>query len=336
MEVPLRWPAVIVPVARGGNPAKTTEMLWQTTNDTAYTIAVLSPTTEAPSTQVDSTKVEDLMGQVEHFARRAAHVAAQGKEALLLAGFDCLAPMRLALLGANRAHLPVLAAVQAHMGDNPDGETAGGDSLLSCLICAQKLGAAAFGIVWQTAPAEAPAWLGVLRAHAHIPLMAMGQEPFSSPQIQALLAMGFQAVSGTEGDIASLQNITAQQPAPSLDPAFADRIILCDSQNVYYVEEEFAFSEPLQGHMDMSEPILDAENEGADVLLFYAEDTEDAEHLCGNFHMARTAVAVQAEDGAALEQALLGYHGCAIIDARSDVPEEEQLLLAKGYGAVIR
>ena len=345
MEVPLRLPAFIASArtepkievkmeVEAENTAQTAAVLTDAAGVTRR-MGILPPTGEAPDKQV-----EVLMGQVEHYARRAARLAEAGGEVLLLAGFPDLCRMRLALLGAKRAGLPVVVTMRARRHDDThedvtaETETIAGDNLISCLVCAQKMGADAFGVVWDTCPTINAEGMKLLRGHAAIPLVAMVEETLTDAQAQALLTLGFSIVGSPNAAAWSAADFAAADT--QVDLVAGDRIILCDSQNVYYVEEEFAFSEPLDGELDMSEAILDAENEGADVLLFHVEDTEDAEFMCGNFHMTRVAVGMHAEDGAALEQALLGYHGCAIIDARSDVPEEEQQLLAKGYGAVIR
>lgn len=238
-----------------------------------------------------------LVGRVEDYLRLAKE--ATGTQALALVGFPDLREARLAVLGARQSGLPLYVLLEA----DEEGETRGGDSLLACLVCLQELGIAGLAAQLPADSTEPPVWLDELAAHTKISLFA--------------------------GHIGSLRPVEAKSE-------IADELVLCGAKAVYYLDEDFTATEPIPCEPGLSEAILEAEDQGCDLLLFHVETVEDAEYLGERFHMALDAVGFLAEGEEALEAALLHYPGRALVDARSDVPEDRMRFLAEGYGAMIR
>lgn len=238
-----------------------------------------------------------LLARVEHYLELAE--AEKNADALALTGCPDLREARLAVLGARQTGIPLYVLIDA----DEEGETSGGDSLLACLICLQALGIAGFAAMLPADLLEPPSWLRELETHAAIPLYA-----------------------GQAGSLRNMQSLAEQR----------EELVLCGGKAVHYLEEDFSATGPIACEPDMSEAILEAEDQGCDLLLFRVETQEDAEYLSENLHMALDAVGFLAEGEEVLEAALFHYPGRALIDARSDVPEERMQFLAEGYGAVIR
>lgn len=268
--------------------------------------------------------VSECCGRVEDYASSAAVLASRGKELLLLDRFPGLAEARLAVLGARQQGLPLLVRLSGHAEEGED------DSDLACLLCLQSLGAAGFG------PAGGEeGWPEKLLPYSNIPLLA--NAPPAAQDFRALLDAGIRIVEAdipprrwdaqAEGRYGSVP----RPPRPEDSP-----LLLCRENGVYYLEEDFTVSEPIFCELDMSAAILDMEDTGADALLFEVKDLEDAEYFGRNVHMAKNPVCLLAGGEEALEAALLFYPGRALVDSRSDVPEDRMRFLAGGYGAVIR
>jgi 5-methyltetrahydrofolate--homocysteine methyltransferase len=245
-----------------------------------------------------------LADRVEAFVNLAAEAVEQGAKAILLYGGRNLRDTRIAVLGARQPGVPVYVL----MDTGESGETAEGDSLLACLLCLQELGIAGFGWRHSSPDTDMPALWRELAPYAKVPL-----------------------IIEESGGLSLLSPAESRPPRPEDAP-----LLLCAGSGVYYLEEDFTITSSLPCEPDMCGEILEAEDEGSDVLLFHVETLEDAEHLGRNCHLAVDAVGILAESEEALEAALLHYPGRALVDARSDVPEERLQYLAEGYGAVVR
>jgi 5-methyltetrahydrofolate--homocysteine methyltransferase len=245
-----------------------------------------------------------LADRVEASVNLAAEVVEQGAKAILLHGGRNLRDTRIAVLGARQPGVPVYVLMEA----GEPGETADGDRLLACLLCLQELGIAGFGWRLSAPDTEKSALLRELAPYATVPLMIE-----------------------ESGGLSLITPANPRPPRPEDAP-----LLLCAGSGVYYLEEDFTITEPLPCEPDMCGESLEAEDEGGDVLLFHVATLEDAEHLGHNCHLAVDAVGILAESEEALEAALLHYPGRALVDARSDLPEERLQFLAEGYGAVVR
>ncbi|MFV0400263.1 MAG: hypothetical protein ACK5LX_06535 [Oscillospiraceae bacterium] len=256
--------------------------------------------------------------------------ALPGHDVISLEGFGTLQELRLALLGARQAGLPVYG----FLGVEEDGESEEGDDPLAALICLQALGLSGFGI--QGRGEELDGILPRLLPYAEIPL---GILPEREGVMFQYFNDGARFASAPEGESAEalavkLERFTAS-PRRLLRPEDSP-ILLADGSGVYYLEEDFSLSAPILGERDLAEEILEQEDLGVDALLFYIRTAEDADHFAANAHLPRLPVCLLSEDPVLLEACLLAYPGRAMIDARSEAEENTLRLLAEGYGAVVR
>lgn len=279
---------------------------------------------------------------IDTYAEQALALKEGGVQGLLIQDMPSLGEARAALLGARQAHLPVLVSLT--LGE--DGKTQAGDDPLGVLICLQELGIAAFGLGGDS-PEELLLPLRRIAPYAKVPLMAfpgLGEVPPEevSKACWELLAAGARILGGGRGAVPEhmgalrilldeFDDEAFPPPPPSQDPA----LLLSNGSEVYYLEGETIFSQPIAVTPEVSGAILEEEGKPIDALLFrLEEDIREAWHLGQHLHLCHTAVCFEAEREEALEMALLYYSGRALI--RSDTIHPSTLLaLAEGYGAVV-
>ena len=289
----------------------------------------------------------DPLELAAYYAERALALKKIGAELILLHGFGGLYHARLAALGAREAGLPVLVCIDCGEGEPEslaEPQTAHGDSALACLLCLQELGIAAFGLAGSFERVEP--LLRVLYPYAKTPLLA-APLPDREPEVWVacarwvleagarLFAMADSPAVYLEALLPLLAEYECAPFKAAACPGGAP-ILLADPGGAYYLYEDFSLSEPVEMSVDMAQAILEAEEEGADALLFEIADLEDAENFVQNIAMARRAVCILAHDAGALEYCLLSYPGRALLDSRSEMEREALERLAREYGALIR
>lgn len=239
-----------------------------------------------------------FLEMVGNYAQLAFLQRQQGKKAILCQGMQSLAQCRAALLGARQTGLPVMLSVA--LAEN--GRTVLGSDVLSVLLTMQALGAAGFGVCGQP-DALLTHTLGELIPYAKIPLLLP----------ECLLP-----------------------PAAALAGEADEEDILAVWESGHCtLEEEFEYSEPVICSLDMSDVILQLENEGPDVLCLMLDTPEDAHSFSLNAHMARLPVAFLSNSEEALEMALVLYPGRAVVNSLCELPRETLERLASAYGATV-
>ena len=182
--------------------------------------------------------------------------------------------------------------------------TAGGDSLLACLITLQSMGVRAFGL---SGGAESlDGMLRELAPYATVPLFAV-------PDGSAAYA--------------------AEQP----DSGAADvSMALASQTQVFFLTpEDMEISSPLTCSFDMAHELLELSDSRLDVIRVFLTSPDDAYWFSLNAHMAKLPVMFLADSGIALKSALLLYQGRALIDADCGLEEAVLRNLEHKYGAVI-
>lgn len=234
----------------------------------------------------------------ERFALQARREQAAGFSRLRLEDAPSLALCRAALIGARGSGLPVDITMRLC----EDGRSPAGSSPLASLVTLQALGAASFGFSAGSCPQAVREEAARLAPWADIPFFLRPGERMSPAE----------PVSLDEGSILGA----------------------CESE-LFVLEEEFEYSEPVTCELDMSEDILEIENCSNDVLLVRVDTADDAYHFSLNAHMARLPVAFSSDSEEALEMALALFNGRAVIDSLSDVPRPVLCRLAREYGAYV-
>jgi len=100
-------------------------------------------------------------------------------------------------------------------------------------------------------------------------------------------------------------------------------------------DEDFDLSEPIACSEDMADDLMDAEDEGCDVISVRVDNYDDAILLGQNSHMANLPLSILSDSEEAMEFALMFCPGRNIIDSRSEMDEDTIRRLADWYGALI-
>lgn len=278
---------------------------------------------------------------VDIFAEQAQALKEGGAQLLLIRDMPSLAEARAAVLGARQTGLPLLVSLRL--------EARG--SLPAALICLQELGIAAFGVNYIGDSDEVAEQLRRLAPYAKVPLLAGLDARFGENEGQVFTAQAYgqnhlplieagARICGGGADVAPehiavLRGLLHSPPLPPLPAREESGKLLADEAGTYILREGYSLSKEIACEVDMSAAILEAEEDGADLLLFRIAGADDASFLGQNAHLCHTAVCLRASSAQALEEALFLYCGRAMIDSRSALEREELLALAGKYGALL-
>ncbi len=268
---------------------------------------------------------------IADYAELGFKAKSSGAKAFLCKDFTSLLDSRCALLGLRQTKLRVY--VSLYLSD--DAETIDGTDPLAALICLQELGLAAFGVNAELDVVEKIA--PILAPYAHIPLFSTTERASNLPLLLEARINMLDMTDFSDKECAVVEVMaesfsqSERLPRPEDSP-----LLLADERQVYYLEEDFTLSEPIDCELDIPEQILEAEDSSFDALLFHIKNHDDAINFSQSSYMARCAVCFLAESEELLEVALMHYTGRAIIDSRSDLDDAAMEALAIGYGAIIR
>ena len=275
------------------------------------------------------------------YERKATALCESGVSSLWLTGFTSLCQARSAVLSVRNCGLPVYICLVT--GDEA-GTTLDGDSLLACLLCLQGLGIKGFGLSGSFESIESE--ISKLLPYVSVELLAL---PYLDRPIEVwtaclrwLFEIGIRAIGlyscedafteSTEMMCRIYDHMAVKYPPRTEDAP----ILLADSRTVFYLEEDFSLSEPIECEVDMLAQFVAYEDAGYYALLIEVHDNAAAENFALNRDMTRTAVCFLSDDPESLEHSLRAYVGRALVDSRSEIPETELLDIAGRYGAMIR
>lgn len=294
----------------------------------------------------------EFMELINIYAQQALALKKAGADLIICETMMSLTEVRAALMGAKQSGLPVFVTITV----DEKGKTLTGADVLSCLLTLQAMGAAAFGLNCSAGPDKMLEYIEKITPYAKIPVIAKPNAgvpkagetaQFSmdgdtmAVHMEKLLEAGASIIGGccgtTAGHIAKMREVidAFDFNTVKLHEERTAPIIVCNEGEVFFLEESFELSEPVECSVDMADDLLDAEDEGCEAILVHVKDIDDAYHFGINCHMAKIPVSIIADSAEALEMALLYYNGIAMIDSRSDVDEDEMKKLSDGYGAPI-
>lgn len=141
-------------------------------------------------------------------------------------------------------------------------------------------------------------------------------------------------------DTASCTDIKKIEKLLSLEPRFRygeekDSYAAAIFREAFFLPEYLEFSEPLRCDLDMSDEIIDFDDETINAIYIHLGSTDDAAYLADNAIMSRLPFIIRADDPTTLEAALRYYQGRLIVDTRCDIDEKTLSQLTKKYGAVM-
>lgn len=294
----------------------------------------------------------EFMELINIYAQQALALKKAGADLIVCETMMSLTDVRAALIGAKQAHLPVFVTITV----DERGKTLTGADVLSCLLTLQSMGAAAFGLNCSAGPDKMLEYIEKTTPYAKIPIIAkpnagvpkagetaqfsMDAETMAH-HMENLLKSGASIIGGCCGTTA--QHIAAMRKVidnfdfntVEIGSERTAPIIVCNEGEVFFLEESFELSEPVECSVDMADDLLDAEDEGCEAILVHVKDVDDAYHFGINCHMAKIPVSIIADSAEALEMALLYYNGVAMIDSRTDADEDELKKISEAFGAPI-
>ena len=272
-----------------------------------------------------------------------------GADSVLIHRAGSLLQARAGVLGARTAGLPVYVTMEI-AGEGED--LLRGGNILSAFVTLQELGVAAFGFYAAVAGVLLDA-LGQVAPCARVPLAAITRDLTGAlpvPETQALFASraarlaglgaGWQGIFGAgEEEVSAAARALSEAPPcsiPRVDYRGEEEIWAAGEQQVFYLDANLEFSDPIPCESDMADEIIRLEREGEEAVCIRPETPEDGVMISlNNANFAQLPVAFQCDDEAALDSALFHYNGRAIVDSRSLIPEERLREVARRYGAVV-
>ena len=256
-----------------------------------------------------------------------------GADIILLRNFEKLWDMRAGVLAAKNADIPVIVTIKV----DDEGVNESDTDYIAALITLQALGAAAFGIECTCGAEETAELIKKAYPHAEIPLIVVADiDKLSDSDIEMLNENG----AAMYIDTASCTDIKKIEKLLSLEPRFRygeekDSYAAAIFREAFFLPEYLEFSEPLRCDLDMSDEIIDFDDETINAIYIHLGSTDDAAYLADNAIMSRLPFIIRADDPTTLEAALRYYQGRLIVDTRCDIDEKTLSQLTKKYGALM-
>lgn len=279
-----------------------------------------------------------------------AEALATEVDLLVIETMSSLAEARAALLASKRQKLPTFVTITI----NENGRTITGASALSCLICLQELGAAAFGINCSFGPETLKPIIEEILPYAKIPIIAKpnaGQPDEDanyslSPEKMAeemrpLVEAGVQIIGGCCGStpehIKHMRKMLDSVKIGSKKPPKAEvDLVLSNEKDVFFlVPHQTEISEYIRCSSDMADELLELSESPVDIIAVDLISYDDAIIFAENAYMSQLPIMFRSDSKLALETALILYNGRAAIDKSSSISEIDLEELVKKYGAIL-
>ena len=256
-----------------------------------------------------------------------------GASFILLRNFDKLWDMRAGVLAAKSADMTVIVTMQV----DDEGQSRSDTDYLAALITLQALGADAFGIDCTEGVETAAGLIHRAFSHAEIPLVAaVDMSRVTEEQLEALCESGAAVFLNTSADCREDRAALAKSKRPLFDPhEEKDSAAATIYREAFFLPEDLELSEPLPCDYDMSDEIIDLDDEAVNAIYIQLHSTDDAAYLADNAVMSRLPFVIHTDDATILEAALRYYQGRLIVDQQCDIPEEQMHKLVKKYGAIL-
>lgn len=286
----------------------------------------------------------EFVRMVKIYAEQAAALANAGVDLLVIETMSSLAECRAAVIAARQTGLPIFLTMTV----DKEGRTMWGDDILASLVILQGLGISAFGMNCSEGPDDMIPIFERIAPYAKIPLIAKPNSgnPALSPvqfsdRCAALLRSGASIIGGccgTDRDyIAAMRHMldSFDVDRVQITPA-SYKIIVAGRNHVYYLDDDLEYSEPISCHVDMADELLEVSGESCDAVVIHLDMPDDGYQFSLNAHMIDMPIAFESESVEALENALLHYHGKALIVSTSSELDHEILeQIASRYGAIV-
>ncbi len=272
-----------------------------------------------------------------------------GVDFIILETQMSLADMRAGVLAAKKAGLPVFVTMTAE----ENGRSIMGTKPLSVLLTLQAMGASAIGLNCSTGPDQMEALLKDLLPHASVPLIAKPNAgkpkaenschyDLTPEQFAEDMARMFQFGVGILGGCCGTtpQHIKALHDRiqgqsfhiPSQEP---DHFAAAIESEAFFLSDDIALSKPIPCTYDLSDDLIDLEDEQINVALVEINSQEDADILIENAGMTRLPIDILVHDLSVLEYTLRNFQGRLLVDTNCGIPKEQLKAIADTYGAIL-
>ncbi len=270
-----------------------------------------------------------------------AEASASGAEFVLLLNADTLSECRAAAIAAKNRNISLIVM----MTFEDDMETKEGSNLYASLVTLQGMGIFAFAFSCPNSDIdELHDIIAEMLKYATVPIgVAVNfNNSCTSPAsmgIESFIKNGASFVVVDEllskNDVVEIAGCVINSQYIKSEPEFFDETISANQNQLFFLGEHVVISEEIDCNHDMSEEILAAEALGCDILNIVIETADDGYLFSLNTHMLGLPVLLTAHSEKGLDNALIGYHGIALIDQHSELENGMLEELAKKYNAVI-
>lgn len=255
-----------------------------------------------------------------------------GTDFILLSRQNSLLDMRAGVLAAKALKMTVFAAMQT----DSDGKSENDTDYIAALVTLQSIGADAFGIYCE----DTDSLCELLKRafpHAEIPLIAViDTEKLSCDELKKICSSGASVFI----DSSCYRDKEKYDILIGFEPEFSpigqkDSYAAATEREAFFLPDNLEISEPLLCSFDMSDELIDLDDENINAVFLELNTTDDAAFLCENARMSRLPFLIRANDEITLEAALRYYQGRLIVDSRCDIDKEVLTELSKKYGAIL-
>nr|WP_317413072.1 homocysteine S-methyltransferase family protein [uncultured Solibaculum sp.] len=318
-----------------------------TVGDSALVGGTLSPTGILPSDEDDEWDGDVVFEKWLTVYREQVSILREcGVDFLFLESMTSLPEARAALLAAKQSHLPVLCCLSA----DQTGHTLSGSLFLPSLITLQAMGADAVGLSCSI-PEDMVELLEEARMFATVPLIAKADaglseadeedrltpEEFAS-QFSPLLRAGARVVGGccgtTPEHISHLARFLPDLPPVKIRGG-ADDFVATREDEAFSLGDDIVLSDPIPCDYGLADALIDIEDEQVNVVKVEVRNSEEARQLAMDAQMSRLPISILSDDPDALDEALMLYHGRALVDSDSEIDERLLRRIAERYGAIV-
>lgn len=260
-----------------------------------------------------------------------------------------LAEAKAALSAVHRAAptKPVLVTVTLEAADR----TISGNGLDACLLTLHCAGAAAFGVNCSQGPVEMlnsmqkiEKYSGLLpiiaKPNAGIPtdgengekVYTLSPDDFAAAA-KDLVKCGVRVLGGCCGtDAKYIEKLRALADAETVvaPPVCDISHLACNEKDVFEIPADAALPSPIACDADVADSIMDAEDDGAELLHVALENADAVEYLLENAYLINMPLVLNA-DFETLEDALRRYVGRAAISPDAPLTDEQRQYLMHKY-----
>lgn len=286
---------------------------------------------------------------VAHYASAAGLAKEEGADSLLIHRAGSLLQARAGALGGRASGLPVYLTMEI-AGEGED--LLRGGNILSAFVTLQELGVAAFGF-YSAVAGILPEPLESIAPCARVPVIAITRDLTGTlpvPETRELFAsrgrwfagLGaqWQGIFGAgEEEVSAAVRALAEAPPcaiPRVDYRGEEEIWAAGEQQVFYLDANVEFSQPIPCESDMADEIIRLERDGEETVCIQLETEDDGYNISlNNANFTQLPVVFLSDDETTLDSGLFFYNGRAIVDSRSLIPEEQLRKTAARYGAVV-